>query len=581
MQSVKHLSGNTSPPYEYDSFARTEHQETRHTLPIGVPQERVDPHTLELLERLFGTKGLQFLAAFLRLAEAKQHALADLGVADCAVITTKTIRELAKRIGWGYDTTEKYLVVLCALQFLSKEKSAQGITYSFPLHRYTPQQTSLDALETVIKRYRPKVQSFARKAKKRLLVSLHGQKSPILPVVARESLPPAFDLPAVEEDIARIMGEELGNGLLPQRLLLRITGALRYRCHLDTPQIPAQYGDQVASVLPDASPFSEPKGDSASGSLPLESSASKNGDSVAFSLPQQSPVSEHTGDFPSLNESPISTKGNSFVALVSRNGRLDPEKGRLSPQKGDSPLMASEPASPEKSPFSEQNGDSEQVISSENGRFSAETGDFPSESPEVCVSAPYTYNVSYLITTITKGDNVIRKRIAQFLAKTLEKSDYENGYPTFSKYLKAFKQYTPEVIGRAFLVTMVLVHGRGWQVDSLGATFTTQCKILSGQKPLATYTLDEVEEWMRSWEHLAYPDLLAAVAAPAIAQPDPEPASLIPGSQKGAPKTSGYLGRQTYKKGNRTYGMHYTGEATILNKGTNNWGSPGPPSGKN
>jgi hypothetical protein len=65
---------------------------------MGVPRERVDAHTLEVIRLLFNEKGLRLLAALLQQAKAKQRALPSLGIVDCAVITAKTIRELATRI---------------------------------------------------------------------------------------------------------------------------------------------------------------------------------------------------------------------------------------------------------------------------------------------------------------------------------------------------------------------------------------------------------------------------------------------------------------------------------------------------
>src|SRR5579859_6396385 len=84
---------------------------------IGVAKERVDPRTLQLIERLFpGHHGLDFLARLLRQAEAKQLSLPDLGlpdVCDVAVITAQSVRVLAQLLDLSYDTTEKYVVLFC------------------------------------------------------------------------------------------------------------------------------------------------------------------------------------------------------------------------------------------------------------------------------------------------------------------------------------------------------------------------------------------------------------------------------------------------------------------------------------
>jgi hypothetical protein len=570
MQVVEQLAGRASPP-SYESTQT--HREARHDLSAGIARECVDTHTLTALEQLLGAKGLQFLATFLRLAEAKQHAFAEMDPADCAVITAKTIRELATRIGWGYDTTEKYLVVLCALHFLYKEKSAEGSAYFFPLHRYIPQRATLDALEEVIGHYRPKVQSFARKAKRRFLVYLDQQKSPFLPLPMPFSRP--FDLSGVEGDIERIMQEELGSGVIPQRLLGKIKGVLRYRCQAT----PIQKGDSDDGSTPKQAPARE-NGDFSSSTLPHESPFLQTGNSSAMMVLQNGRLSPKTGDSLSPHhetafseKSPFPGQSGDFSASTLTH------ESPLSKQKGNSPLVTSGSVSFEESPVLPQTGDSKQVPVLENGRLSEQTGDFSAKSLEVCTNAPYTYNVTYLISHIT-GNSVIRKKLAQFLARVLEKNEYENGYPTFSKYLAAFKVYTPDVIGRAFLATMFLLHHENWQTNP-GATFTTQCKILSGHLPLAHYTLDDVEQWLQIWGHLSYPDLIVAVAAPLPEQQVAAPAPLITEPRKAVQSSSGYrnAAASTTKK-KRTYGMHYTGDATILNKGTNNWGSPGPPSGK-
>src|SRR5450755_4645583 len=228
-----------------------------HDPPVGVATERVDAYTLEVIQLLFKEKGLQFLAALLHLAIAKQCPLPGLvDTTACAVITARSIRELAKRIGWGYDTTEKYLVILCALGLLFKGKSPDGgIAYFFPLRRYTP-PAALDTLEEIIADYRAKVASFGRKVKRRFVVVYQGQqKSPISARPAPASAP-SFDLPGALQDIEQIMHEALGDGTLQHQLLVQIKGALRYRC-----QHSEATGDSGDFLLAEKSPVSLQKGD--------------------------------------------------------------------------------------------------------------------------------------------------------------------------------------------------------------------------------------------------------------------------------------------------------------------------------
>src|SRR5213078_1431718 len=86
--------------------------------------------------------------------------------------------------------------------------------------------------------------------------------------------------------------------------------------------------------------------------------------------------------------------------------------------------------------------------------------------------------------------------------------------------------------GRAFLATLVLLHRKHWRVEKPGATFTDQCRILSGQMPLASYTLDEVESWLEAWGNLPYAELITTLATP-VPEPAPSPpAQLVTGSRE-------------------------------------------------
>ncbi|GAC1508197.1 MAG: hypothetical protein NVS2B12_23490 [Ktedonobacteraceae bacterium] len=134
----------------------------------------VDPYTLEIIQQIFPApnKGLEFVAGILRFAQIAQNVLPgleDLGE-HIAIINVRTIRILAKSIGWGYDTTHKYVVTFCALGLLRRSTSKQGKERMlvFPLKRYVL-PTSLRPLDELIADSRPKVQQFARQVTARLL----------------------------------------------------------------------------------------------------------------------------------------------------------------------------------------------------------------------------------------------------------------------------------------------------------------------------------------------------------------------------------------------------------------------------
>jgi hypothetical protein len=171
-----------------------------------------------------------------------------------------------------------------------------------------------------------------------------------------------------------------------------------------------------------------------------------------------------------------------------------------------------------------------------------------------------THNVNSLISNIPT-DNAKRQRVAQFLGKVLE--DDAN---VFKKYLKLFSQYSPEVIGRAFLCTMVLIHREHWSIHRPGGFFTAQCWALSGQADLKGYTLGEVEEWLCAFGNLPYGDLVSALTSPPTMKPAPVPALLVATPHQAGPVSvvkkglPGFFGADNIvARKKRTYGMHFTG----------------------
>ncbi len=451
---------------------------------MGVPRERVDAHTLEVIRLLFNEKGLLFLAALLRQAQVKQRALPGLGVADCAVVTAKTIRELATRISqpgasWSYDTTEKYLVIFCALGFLSKGKSPKGIEYFFPLQPYTPPAT-FDALDSVIQGYRKKVQSLGNKVKRRFVLYLAQQPSPVSSLPA--PLGPPFDLLAAEEDLEQILQEELGTGALPQRLLLKIRGVLRYRCQSpseqkgDSPEmastngrLPIQSGDSLAATT-DAtlfrkSPVSEQKGDSLEVVSPIGRLSSPKGDS----LPADSEVT-------ALGKSPISLQKGDLSGAIA-------QKSRLSSHMGDSTVTELRATEPKKSPASSPKGDSSASGSPKHGRLSPQTGDSVAQKGNLVSEETSNVNVvlrHYIDSFLNDNDKgkvveVLRTIFGEGPGKRgYYHNLYKNGYRDPMAWLAAaletliaYRKKTTERPGNYFYDLCVTFHQHGVPPDAM------------------------------------------------------------------------------------------------------------------
>ncbi len=518
----------------------------------GVHWNDLDGSRQEVVQ-LCGEKGRALFSFFL--------ASSSTGEGNTAVVNLTRLADTARQLGWSADTVKRYVAVFRAIKLVSHYRGKLLL----PLGPYTP-LTAFSALDELAGK-RDKQRQLALKVKTRYILrfgdptrnhsehlrqTLHGIKT----ILEDEHLEP-LKRERLQMKIAEMIASLAGAGI-EQGHQQGDPKAFQGDVPADTLQQkpdPALRVGDLKTVQEDPIEHTSPL---------LRSAEQNKGDSDT-----------HQGDptlstpFPSTHETTQEGdlkdgQGDPTPQLSLQDGETAKPMGDLSATRGDSQTHGQGHMGDSNVPIELKEGDSE-----------------TQSAGDVQVDALYTYNVSYLINNITKGDNAIRKRIAQFLAKALEKNDYENGYPTFSKYLKAFKQYTPDVIGRAFLVTIVLVHGKGWQVDSLGATFTTQCKRLSGLKPLADYTLDEVEAWLNAWGHLAYPELLVAVTAPPAAPHVSEPASLITGPQKAASNTQVPSGRQkTYKKGNRTYGIAYTGRPTPVNKRIHSLSSPERPTEK-
>ena len=512
--------------------------------------------------QLCGDKGIT-LYSFL-LASSIKDPSQEQGVVFCL----QRLCDIALHLGWSPDTVKRYIAVFRAINLVSHyHDQRREVKIQLPLGPYIP-LTTFTALDELVSK-RAKQRQLALKVKFRY-IACFGDPTQGHSDKMRQTL----------QQIKTILDDERLEPLKKERLHMKIAEMIS--CLTGIEREHTQEGDPNASSGGWQADSLRQKLDTASSEGDLNA---QGGDLDNHTASSAQHAKEHTEDS-NAQEGDLDAQGGDSTSSTSLSS------GTGVKQEGDS--KANQGDQTPSIPFQEQEtqhqtGDSDASEGDLKEHNNSHVGDSTQQSTlnggdsaaepagEVQVNAPYTYNVSYLISNI-KGDNAIRKRIAQFLAKTLEKSEYENGYPTFSKYLKAFKYYSPDVIGRAFLVTMVLVHRKNWQVESLGATFTNQCKILSGQKPLAHYTLDEVEEWMRSWGHLAYPELVVAIAAPAEQQV-PNPASLITGPQKVAPKGLEFSSRlpSNITKRKRTFGVAYTGRPTPVNKGIHSLSSPARP----
>lgn len=601
--------------------ALLETQHTEHGLDPGeaIHWQDLDSSRQEVVQ-LCGEKGRALFSFFLASSTREENT---------AVVPLTRLADIARQLGWSADTVKRYVAVFRAINLVSHYRGKLLL----PLGIYTP-LTTFSALDELAGK-RDKQRQLALKVKARYILrygdpsqsysehmrqTLQGIKAILddehLEPLKRERLQMKIaemitNLAGIEHyqgDPKAVQGDVPANSLRqkPDRAFAMGDPNARQRDRVDhiPPAAPTtgedtgdpnvHQGDPIISSLPSASEtkhegdLKNAKGDSVEHtSLLLRSlrSAEKNrGDS-----------NTHQGDPKSSTPFPSAQGATHKGDLKATQG--DP-KPHLSPQgqettgpMGDSDAIQGDLKAYDKGLMGDSNG---QVVLKE--------GDLTAQArSEALVEALPTYNVNYLISNITsnnvkrskKHDDVKRneknEEIAKFLARVLEKYEYEGGKPTFRKYLAAFNHYTPEVIGRAFLVTMVLLHQKRWSIRNLGATFTYQCKTLSGDPdhPFDRYTLEDVETWLKIWGDLPYPELITTLESPEPEPTKPEPAQLVKAteSRTGAPSASaskrltGYAGYSHAYPGKpqRTYGMHYS----RLGSGRYNTGTSRPPEGTN
>lgn len=565
--------------------------------PGGGHWDRLDVSRREIVHHLCGEKGLALFSFLL------ESSTIDPTQEHLAVCSLQRLCDVAAQLGWSADTVKRYVAVFRAVNLVHHYHTChREVMLHLPLGLYTP-LTNFSALDELIGK-RKKQRQLALKVKMHYIVRF-GDPTQAHSEEMRQTL----------QEVKVILDDEHLEPLKRERLQMKIADMFTRFMNKE-----GEHASGDLNSLPgnrQTVPQRQGKGTS------FIEGDSKEAAGVSCGASREGQKEEPLREGDSNRQQGDFIAGNNLSLLqsVGQEGDLNPQEGDLVPstsseserhaedmgdsnqQEGDLTLdilvatdSSSQVTQYEQGDSKTQQGDSTAQKNGQQPQKEGQMGDLTQQMKlevgdsaqqavvEVNINAPYTYNVNYLISNIG-GNSVIRKQLAQFLAKVLEKSDYDNGYPTYTKYLKAFKVYNPDVVGRAFLATMVLVHRKNWQSRKLGATFTDQCKILSGQLPFAYYSLDEVEEWLKTWGNLPYSELISALAAPPQAPISSQPAPLVSALRQTSPLpsvagqsgVSGYATRtKTTKKKGRTYGMHYTGRPSE-NKSFNSCGPARPP----
>src|SRR5579883_2573608 len=413
--------------------------------PAGVPTERVDSYTLQIVDQLFPSpcSGLEFLALLLRLAIAKQVAL-EMGKADVAEITVQSIRHLAKLIGWSYETTHKYVVLFCALGLLIKSREDGQVKLRFPLCRYQP-PTSLGKLDELIARARPKVVSCAKKVRKRFLVlysSHHQQINDLAPTLA---VPPSAEvtLSAIQE-VTTDLHEVLA---LPEAAALheRLTAIL----------VKLERASGRLAIERSTTPLSS---EAQIGRLSKE-----RVDSLAIGPEEDSRLARKTVDFPAAHSATATRKSGRLLQKTvdspaleeSNDGRLDAQKSTLSTAPG-----------------------------GQIGRLSQEKVDSGTKLVDSEVEA--IPNVNVVIKTLLGSLNVNVKAVISFLIAVFHEEPAKRGY-----YYNLYKNHaSPDAWLAATIETLVGLHLTK-TVRSPGKYFYDRCVQLHETIPSETAALVE------------------------------------------------------------------------------------------
>jgi hypothetical protein len=445
---------------------------------LGVPTERVAPETLQAVDSLFPapTSGLEFLALLLRLAIAKQMALAEMGLADVAEISVPSIRKLAALIGWSYDTTDKYVRLFCALGLLVKSRENGLVKLRFPLCRYQPPQT-LSRLDQIIEQARPKVVSCAKRVKRRFLL-LYGKQLPA-PDTSLPELQPAASLAT---EIQGVIGELRQTMTLPESAPIRarlaeILAKLEQATPRESTNLPG-LGEHLVDSAGQAHLQNGRLDAKMVGSLPLQGhEAKQNGRLGGKKSTSAAGASSQNGR---LSEKTVDSAGQAHL----QNGRLggktvdsDPEGSEQNGRLGAKMVGSAGETPGENGRLETEKSTVLPPESPENGRLSAETVDFSAKMVDSSTEDAPNVNV---ITNILYKLNVNVRESTREVVECLrtEFGEAENKRGWYYNVLKTCAE--PAIWLAATIETVVAMQRQADPVRDPGRYFCSRVRAMHG-----------------------------------------------------------------------------------------------------
>ncbi len=471
--------------------------------------ERWKPRDLsrrEIVLQLCGEKGLAlyvFLLASSTIESDRE---------DRVVCSLRSLRDVALQLGWSPDTIKRYVAIFRAMNLVHHyHDRRQEVTLYLPLGPYVP-LTNFISLDELLGT-RQKQRQLALKVKTRY-ITRYGDPTQVYSDEMQTKL----------QTLNTILDSEHLEPLKRQRLHRHIAELLTsligktenasargLSLVLDDPETAPERrrsdelctkGDlnETSSVIWSAKRAGQRKQPVQEGDLNQQQRTLTTQDVIPSGQ-----VRTRMGD-------PDRQQGGPCITAPSTREQHIKQVGDLKQQEGDSlshillHLERRSQAVRQEQGDPDQQKDDRTIQQPHNG---GHWGDSKAQAGDVDSHTLPTYNVLSLIDTITK--NIQRKRTAQFLGNVLE-----NNTEVFPKYLKLFHDYSAEIIGKAFLTTLFLIHQEGWSVQRPGGLFTSQCKGLSTQIPPKGFQLDDVERWLQRWGTLAYPELIVALTKPLV-----------------------------------------------------------------
>ncbi len=573
---------------------------------MSVFWERLDTSRHEIVQ-LCGEKGMALFTFLLSSSMIMSER------EDVAVFSNSRLSDVALQLGWSPDTVKRYVAVFRALNLVQHyHDQHREVTLHIPLGPY-PHLTNFTGLDELM-RTRKKQQQLARSVKTRYIMrfgdptqayspEIHYELAELKAILDNEHLEP-LKRQRLQIKIADLLIRAAGTRVGDLNHVLNTSEAVQERRLPDNVRdvgdsngvqevtshtrvirqgdLNHSTGDSLQQPSVSLSPIKQPLGD-------LNRKQGDKAHVLALASPSQpeqvGDLGRRMGDskqpFP-LRTDPLGDSkermGDEACVIASASTPQSERLGDSKKRMGDpipSPITPASKSTVTQAPPSEdrqeQMGDSKQPFPLQADTLGDEQERMGDSEELVDGLLTYNVNVNYIINNISK-DNVIRKRLAQFLGEKLE--DDRNA---FKKYLHIFKQYESKIIGRAFISTMVLMHREHWSLDRPGGFFTAQCRALSGQANLKGYSENDVEEWLRLWGDLPYDDLLRALTAPPAAKLPPVPSSAVANRSTPASLMKNAENRSLPRiQQKRTYGMHYTGLAAGR-PGFNSTGSLTPP----